>query len=78
MMASELSFLTKEETACRIFVLRSSQCSIDACIYIQNEEIVIGSSAMQLAQTYPENVIFHPLHFLDNRTCEYNCNSRLV
>lgn len=41
--------------------------SIDASIYIRNNEIVIGSSARQLAQTYPDNVIHHPLCYLDNR-----------
>ena len=52
--------------------------SIDSCIYIRDNEIVIGSSAQQLAQTYPENVISHPLHYLDKRSCKNNCNSKLV
>lgn len=45
----------------------SCHYSIDASIYIRNNEIVIGSSARQLAQTYPDNVIHHPLCYLDNR-----------
>lgn len=51
---------------------------MDACIYIRDDEIVIGSSAVQLAQSYPENVISHPLHYLDKRECQCNCNSKLV
>lgn len=47
--------------------LFSFHYSIDASIYIRNNEIVIGSSARQLAQTYPDNVIHHPLCYLDNR-----------
>ena len=51
---------------------------MDAVIYIRDNEIVIGSSALQLAPTYPENVIHHPLHFLDQRTCQRDCNRKLV
>lgn len=42
--------------------------SIDACIYYNDGEIVIGSSVDQLSHTSPDHVIYHPLHFLDNRS----------
>lgn len=42
--------------------------SIDACIYYNDGEIVIGSSVDQLSRTSPDHVIYHPLHFLDNRS----------
>ena len=56
----------------------SLTCSIDACIYYYDGEIVVGSSVKQLARTSPNNVIYHPMHYLDGRMCKVDCNKFVV
>lgn len=52
--------------------------SIDACIYYNHGEIVIGSSVEQLARTSPDRVVYHPLHFLDSRSASPQDNQAIV
>ena len=52
--------------------------SIDACIYCNHGEIVIGSSVEQLARTSPDRVIYRPLHFLDSRSVLSQDNQVIV
>ncbi|KAK8833540.1 hypothetical protein WA577_001474 [Blastocystis sp. JDR] len=67
------------------FVSRGSQNSIvcdehgnrclDASVFFNDGEIVIGSSAAVLTKSFPNNVINHPMHYLDNHKCCSDCNS---
>ncbi|KAK8801263.1 hypothetical protein WA171_004409 [Blastocystis sp. BT1] len=50
---------------------------IDACIYYNHGEIVIGSSVEQLARTSPDRVVYHPLHFLDSRSASPQDNQAI-
>lgn len=49
-----------------------------ASIYFRDNEVIVGSSASQLASSFPENVINHPLHYLDGRSCSPDCNASVV
>ena len=52
--------------------------SLDAAVFFNDGEVVIGSSAAVLTKSFPNNVINHPMHFLDHRTCCSDCNSGVV
>ena len=43
-------------------------CSIDACLYCGDGEMVVGSPVKQLARSSPANVIYHPMQYLDGRS----------
>lgn len=52
--------------------------SLDASVFFNDGEIVIGSSAAVLTKSFPNNVINHPMHYLNNHKCCSDCNSGVV